>query len=309
MFGLATAMIPRAADPIEPQPPRQPSLKEQIAVRRLAAHDAAVAHNAAAKLQCERAHVAHRITFGALYGTAPVTPGPAFGDMRVGGEWVRTPGQFSIRDVERSFIGNEVIEVHATVADGRPPYCDPHDDPDVFCPFHCTDDAVADCGDLAGQLDRVWGPSWEAVWHDHARGVRASVRVTPDCELRFQREVPARAWIARTSTAEIPLALIGASISKLPPYAEESYPDENYHRYTWTLAVTGDHIRDASIEVDTQYERIVRIIVDGTLDEDGGADEIHALVRPFLGPQVTLTTATGRFELTVGRLPLSSRDE
>jgi hypothetical protein len=272
------------------------SLKELIAVRRLAAHDEAVRRNAEAKQQCTVFNEKRRETFAALYGTMPATPGTAFGGLRVDRDGFRAiEGPFPIRE--------HPDVVYATVADGAKPSCEENDDPAVFCPFRCTRDVEADCNALTSSLEQAWGNSEHGVWRDRANRVRAVVRAQQDCELRFQRYVPAAEWIAMNQVAAVPLGLIGQPISKLPELASPAYSPDDDHLYRWEIVVTGAHIMSASIEAHVRHSRIVRIDVTGELDTDGGADEIHELVRPYRdrGLYVSLETTVTAFTLEIAR--------
>ena len=276
------------------------SLKELIAVRRLAAHDEAVRRNAEAKQQCSFYNEKRRQTFAPLYGTVAATPGTAFGGLRVDRDWFQpSEGAFPIHWEHPNLV-------YATVADGAQLSCGENDDPAVFCPFRCTRDVEADCDALRSSLERAWGDSEHAVWRDRANRVRAVVRAQAhmftsapaDCELRFQRYVPPDEWIA------MPLALVGRSSSKLPSSATAEYsPRDDEELYRWEIAVTGDHIMSASIEAHIRSSRIVRIDVTGELDTDGGADEIHELVRPYRdrGLYVSLETTATSFTLEIAR--------
>jgi hypothetical protein len=284
------------------------SLKELIAVRRLAAHDEAVRRNAEAKQQCSVFNEKRRETFASLYGSVPATPGTAFGGLRVDRDWFRPiEGAFPIHWEPPNLV-------YATVADGAKPFCGENDDPAVFCPFRCTRDVDADCDALSSSLERAWGDSVHAVWRDRANRVRAVVRAQPhmftsgpaDCELRFQRYVPAGEWIAMNNVASVPLGLVGQAKSKLPESASAEYSPDADRLYRWEIAVTGDHIMRAWIDAHIRGSRIVRIDVTGELDPDGGADEIHELVRPYRdrGLYVSLETTATSFTLAIARTRL-----
>jgi hypothetical protein len=303
--------------PASPAPASRFSLKELIAVRRLEAHDAAVRRNAAARAECEASNKERRSTFYSLYGLEPATPGPAFGGLRVGGEWVRPEeGLFPIH-WEYDERG-----IYATVADGTEPRCYDNEDPEVFCPFRCAHDEAADCEALESRLREAWGWSDNAVWWDKTKRVRAVVRLQKhphwsgpvDCELRFQESVPARAWIAMSDMTSIPLGLLGKPRSKLPKAAEPEYTSEyGAHAFKWVIPITGAHIMSAEISAIVRNSRIIRLVVAGELDVDGGADEIHELVRPFRdrGLYVKLETHGTEYELAIARArrDLEPRDD
>ena len=200
-----------------------------------------------------------------------------------------------------------MIETTAIVADA-PMTCSDSDNPEVFCPFRCTYEPSDACSDLNAQLYRAWGGDADSTWLDASREVRASVRVDSGrCELRFQRYVSGRRWIAMTASAEVPLALLGEPVARLPAYAQSTWQtDEAYDdRYTWQLAVTGAHVLRAELSAFTRAGRIARFEVTGDLDEDGGADELHDLVERLRGGpvQIELHTTGRTFELAARRAP------
>jgi hypothetical protein len=285
LLALASLVVGCVDPPPPAPPPRQLTEHELVAVRRLDAHDAAVRHNAEAKQACELWHQVRPNTFGVLYGDAPATPGRAFE--------LKDNSLFQITWDPEGWI--------ATVADGRDPYCDPKDDAPVFCPFRCTDDAEHDCMWLGWKLREAWGESPSDTWLDRGGTVRAALRRGETCELLFQHYVPPHQWIAMTTTAEIPLALLGRSVKRLPARAEPTYSyDSDVERYQWDLAITGESLMHAHLVALVRAGRITGFEIDGTCDEDGGADELHELVRPFLGRvHVELHTRGDHFELAI----------
>jgi hypothetical protein len=276
---LAGCVVP---DPPAPPPPPRLTLHELVAVRRLDAHDAAVRRNAAAKQACERWHAIEadllRIPYRTLYG-ARGTPGTAFDE---------DSGSSFVAWIDKS--GANVV-----VTRSEPETCWPNEDPEVFCPFQCRESVADNCGVLAGLLEEAWGPSQSETWLDSSGTVRATVRAARDCTLEFQSYVRTRAWIAMTATAEIPLALLGEPMEKLPARAEEIDREDDGHRFQWRLAVTGEHVLRAEILAIVNDGRIVRLEVRGDDDEVGGPDELHELVRPFRRVQVS--TWADQFEL------------
>jgi hypothetical protein len=269
-------------EPDPPPPPPRLTMHELVAVRRLDAHDAAVRRNAAAQQACDRWHEALpsvlRVLYRPLYGER-AAPGTEFDDDHP------LPFQTWTDDVERTVF----VTIHADTT------CWPNEDPDVFCPFRCVDNVEDNCRVLDDQLVTAWGESESFTWLDREQRIRAAVRADGDCKLMFQSYVPPRAWIATNETAQIPLALLGRSMHELPARAEEVYPYNDDHRFTWPLAVTGEHVLNAHMVAVVNRGRIARFEVDGECDADGGADELHELVRSFR--RVHVRTWSAHFEL------------
>ncbi|HEY3802175.1 MAG TPA: hypothetical protein VGL61_06180 [Kofleriaceae bacterium] len=294
---IVCATVLELARPAPPSPPiARPSLKELVAVRRLEAHDAAVRRNAAARRACADSHAARETTLRPLYSAERATPGPAFD--------ADSPSPFPILTDEP--VG-DAIDSTAIVADATRT-CSDSEDPEVFCPFRCTYEPNDACSDLNARLYRAWGGDADSTWLDASREVRASVRVHwGRCELRFQRYVPGRRWIAMTASAQVPLALLGQPVARLPAYAQSTWQtDEQYDaRYTWPLAVTGVHVLRAELSAFTRDGRIARFDVTGDIDEDGGGDELHELVERLRGGPVQIELDTNRqsFELAAQRAP------
>lgn len=275
------------------QPPRL-TMKELIAIRRLEAHDAAKARNDEARKVCELERAVRPITFGPLYGEFPATVGTAF-DLAQ--DWHVAHG-FTTRTRRR---GDQFVDARAVVSK-TPPECGPSEDPEVFCPFRCAPDPQQDCTSLSWRLSAAWG-SWD-LWRDRANRILARVVDNGGCELRFQRYVEPSAWISMTTTAEIPLALIGESEDRLPLHAGAG----TFTEHGWPLLVTGEHMLEANLDVVVENGRIVGFEVRGEMD-GGGVDELYAIVGRYLRRSLRVEVWTGgtTFELTVGkpRSPLS----
>lgn len=299
LLGSAVA-LGRAAIRLEAahrQPlPYKRSLADDIAVRRLRSHEAAVKRNNEAKEACKLANSTRPVQFAQIYGARPATWRPEI----VGSE------KFDV--ITR---GGELLTATARISTKWTPSCEPRDDEAVDCPFVCTQDVDADCWALAVQLTSAWGYAGEKAWRDPATHIRARVRHGWVCMLQFDRYVEPHAWIAMNRTAEVPLGLLGAGVAQLPARALacegddacSQYNDE-IMRYRWPLRVTGDHIGPATIEVSVERGRVVSLIVSGEIDEWDGADELHALVRPFFGRvPLEVWTGGGTFELRVGTVP------
>lgn len=271
------------------QPPRL-TMHELIAIRRLEAHDAAKLRNDKARQVCELERAVRPITFGPLYGARPATVGTAF-DLEQ--SWHQAHG-FTTRTKRR---GDRFVDARATIAT-NPSVCGPSEDAEVFCPFRCAPDPRQDCAALSWQLSAAWGWPDMGAWRDRAHRILARVVEDGGCELRFQRYVAPGAWIAMTTTAEIPLALIGESEHRLPAHAGAG----TFTEQGWPLLVTGKHMLEANLDVVVENGRIVGFEVRGEMDEDGGADELHALVgRARRSVHVELWTRGTTFEVTVGK--------
>ena len=280
---VATLVVGCVDPPRAPPPRRQLTEHELVAIHKLDADDAHARQDALAKKLCDAWHDVRPGAFGTLYGEDPATPGSAF---------VAPDSPFQVW----TFQGAHT----ARVSDGRRTTCWHLEGQDVYCPFACDDDIERDCMALAGQLREAWGESEHDVWVDRTGTVRASVRARSDCELVFQAYVPPREWIAMTATAEVPLALLGRPAKRLMDRADEGYSPDDDRRFERDLAVTGEHLLLAHLIAVVHADRIVRFEVNGECDEDGGADELHELVRPFRGRlNVQLHTAGTRFELAI----------
>lgn len=273
------------------QPPRL-AMKELIAIRRLEAHDAAKARNDKARQVCELERAVRPITFGPLYGEFPATVGAAF-DLEQ--SWHEAHG-FTTHTKRR---GDRFVDARVTIAK-NPSVCGPSEDPEVFCPFRCAPDPRQDCTALSWQLSAAWGWPDMGAWRDHANQILARVVEDGDCELRFQRYVTPAAWIAMTTTAEVPLALIGEPEARLPYDGYSAFGGAA----GWDLLVTGDSMLEARIDVYVDRGRITGFLVRGKMLE-GGADELHALVRRYSRSalHVELSTLATSFELRIGHVP------
>jgi len=273
-------------------PPRL-TMNELIAIRRLEVHDAAKVRNDKAREACELERAVRLVTFGPLYGSRPATMRTAFDTA----EYWQHVGGFELRMEQRD---EQLFDARATVTP-QPSQCMPSEDPEVFCPFRCAPDPHQDCMYLSWQLATAWGDSTESVWRDRSTKTLARIVDAESCELRFQRYVERSGWIAMTTTAEIPLALIGESEKRLRPDSEHPLAGQA----GWPLLVTGEHMLEARIDVFIENERIVGFNVWGDMEEDGGADELHEIVRPYLRSalHIELHTRGTTFELTVGKTP------
>jgi hypothetical protein len=135
-----------------------------------------------------------------LYGKQPASLGTLFTGIKLGAP----AGSFQPESAQRA------------IADIT------HDDTTIHISFEsnrATLNAVVvqiegACSELGTQLAAAWSPALDHVWLDPATRQRA--RFDPlVCTLRFDQYTDVASWIDQTTTAVVPLALIGTPAQKL----------------------------------------------------------------------------------------------
>jgi hypothetical protein len=171
------------------------------------------------------------------------------------------------------------------------------------------------CDALSDQLAETWGRPTGGQWLNPAIGQRARIDTISGCVLQFEKTVPVDDWLAKSTTAVVPMAAIGRSAKQLIATLGARANVSDNGRIAWTAPGLGIGAGITTITAYIKADRVVGLFASVNAHADQ-QDAVIARITTLVGkdpgegdkliwrtsPVISVETGTQLF-LRIGEQP------